>query len=136
MTVQLSLSVRNAMLDAIEAAIGTSAILKIRTGSAPATCAAADAGTVLATVALGVDWMSAAAAGSKTVAGLPLSDLSADAGGTAGHFRIYASDGVTCHWQGSVTATSGGGDMTVSTTSFALGQRVDILSLAITAGNA
>lgn len=50
MTVQLSVAVRNARLDAIETAIGVSAILKIRTGAQPATCATADSGTVLATV--------------------------------------------------------------------------------------
>ena len=36
MALQLSAAVRNARLDAIEATIGTSAVLKIRTGSAPA----------------------------------------------------------------------------------------------------
>lgn len=52
MTVQLATSTRNAMLDAIETDAGTSAILKIRTGAQPANCAAADAGTVLATLNL------------------------------------------------------------------------------------
>jgi len=48
MAVQLSVTARNARLDAIETAVGTSPILRIRTGAAPANCAAADAGTVLA----------------------------------------------------------------------------------------
>lgn len=50
MTIQLATSTRNAMLDAIETDAGTSAIIKIRTGAQPANCAAADAGTVLATL--------------------------------------------------------------------------------------
>jgi hypothetical protein len=37
----------------------------------------------------------------------------ADAAGTAAHYRIYASDGTTAHLQGTVTATGGGGDLTV-----------------------
>ena len=41
MAVQLSVAVRNAMLDAIETAIGTSAVLKIRTGAPPASVATA-----------------------------------------------------------------------------------------------
>ena len=49
MTLQYSAAVRNAKLDAVETAIGASAILKIRSGAVPANCAAADAGTVLAT---------------------------------------------------------------------------------------
>ena len=59
MAIQLSVVVRNARLDAIETAIGASAILKVRTGAVPANCAAADSGTVLATVNLPADWMDA-----------------------------------------------------------------------------
>ncbi len=56
MSVQFSVAVRNARLDAIETQIGVSAVLKIRTGAAPVTCATADSGTVLATMSLPVDW--------------------------------------------------------------------------------
>ncbi len=121
MPAQLSVAVRNAMLDAIETAIGASAILKIRSGAAPANTASADAGTVLATVNLPADWMAAASAGQKVQAGT-WQDLSADAAGTAGHFRIYASDGVTCHFQGNITATGGGGVMEIDNTILAAGQ--------------
>lgn len=58
MTVQLSIAVRNARLDSLETAVGASAVLKIRTGAQPATCATADSGTVLATLSLPADWMS------------------------------------------------------------------------------
>lgn len=135
MAVQLSVAVRNARLDAIETTIGTSAILKIRTGAQPATCATADAGTVLATLNLPSDYLAAAASGSKAKAGT-WEDTSADAAGTAGHWRLYASDGVTCHAQGSVTATGGGGDMTVDNTSFAAGQAFTVTSWSFTDGNA
>lgn len=133
MTIQFSVAVRNAQLDAIETAIGTDAILKIRSGAAPASCAAADSGTVLATLALPTDWMAAAASGAKSLAGT-WQDTSADATGTAAHYRIYATDGTTCHSQGTV-ATSGG-DMNVDNTSFAAGQSFTINSFTWTAGNA
>ena len=135
MTIQLSVSVRNARLDAIETAIGASAILKIRSGAAPADCATADSGTVLATLNLPADWMAAASSGSKAKSGT-WQDASADATGTAAHFRLYANDGTTCHLQGTVTATSGGGDMEVDNTSFAAGQSFTVTSFTLTDGNA
>jgi hypothetical protein len=135
MALQYSVTVRNAQLDAFETAIGVSAVIKIRTGAAPANCAAADSGTVLATINLPSDWMAAASSGSKAKSGT-WEDTSADATGTAAHFRVYASDGTTVHMQGTITATGGGGDMTLDNTSIASGQTVTITSFTITAGNA
>ena len=135
MAVQLSVAVRNARLDAIETSIGTSAVLKIRTGAQPASCATADSGTVLATLNLPSNWMNAASGGTMTKAGT-WEDLSADNTGTAAHFRVYASDGTTCGIQGSVTATGGGGDMTLDNTSIASGQTVTITSFTLTDANA
>jgi hypothetical protein len=135
MSIQLSVAVRNARLDAIETTISTSAILKIRTGAAPANCAAADSGTVLATCDLPSDYLAAAASGSKAKAGT-WEDTSADATGTAAHFRLYANDGTTCHLQGTVTATGGGGDMEVDNTSFAAGQAFTVTGFTLTDGNA
>lgn len=134
MAVQLSIAVRNARLDAIETTIGTSAVLKIRTGAQPATCATADSGTVLAMLNLPTDWMAAASSGSKSLSGT-WQDLTADNTGTAAHFRLYASDGTTCGLQGSVTATGGGGDMTLDNTSIASGQAVSITSFTLTDAN-
>lgn len=134
MALQYSVAVRNAKLDAVETTIGTSAVLKIRTGAAPATCATADSGTVLATCTLPSDWKAAASSGSKAKSGT-WEDTSADATGTAAHFRLYASDGTTCHAQGTVTATGGGGDMTVDNTSFAAAQAFSVTGFTLTAGN-
>ncbi len=134
MAIQLSAAVRNARLDAIETAIGTSAVLKIRTGAAPANVGTADSGTVLATLSLPSDWMAAASSGSKAKSGT-WEDTSADATGTAAHFRIYASDGTTAHLQGTVTATGGGGDMTVDNVSFAAAQAFSITTFTLTDGN-
>lgn len=135
MSVQLSVSVRNARLDQIESTIGTAAILKIVTGSPPADCATSDPGTVLATLTLPSDWLAAASSGSKAKNGT-WQDTDADASGTAGHFRVYDSSGVTCHLQGTVTATGGGGDMTLDNTSIAIHQSITINSFTLTDGNA
>jgi hypothetical protein len=135
MAIQLSTTVRNARLDSIETAIGVSAVLKIRSGAQPANCGTADAGTVLATLNLPSDWMAAASNGSKALSG-SWTDASADATGTAGHFRLYASDGTTCHLQGTVTLTGNGGDMTVDSLSFTAGQQFTVTGFTLTDGNA
>lgn len=135
MALQYSVAVRNAQLDAFESTTGTSAILRILSGTVPATCATAQTGTLLASLSLPSDWMSAASAGSKALLGT-WNDTSADATGTAGYFRILDSTGTTCHAQGTITATGGGGDMTLDNTSIASGQTVTVTSFTLTAGNA
>jgi hypothetical protein len=135
MALQYSVAVRNAQLDAVESTTGTAAILRIYSGAAPANCAAAASGTLLAEMTLPSDWMAAASSGSKALSGT-WQDASANATGTAGHFRLLDSGGTTCHAQGTVTATGGGGDLTLDNTSIASGQSVTITSFTITAGNA
>lgn len=136
MALQFATSLRNTWLDAIETAVGTSPILEIRSGAKPADCAAADAGTLLASITLDADWAAAASSGSKAVQGLPDSDASADNTGTAGHFRLKNSAGTTTFVQGTVTATGGGGDMEIDNTSIAAGQQVSITSWTFTAPGA
>ncbi len=133
MAFQFSTTARNASLDAIETTVGTTPTLEIRTGAAPASCAAADTGTLLASMTLPADWAAAAAAGSKTLLGT-WQDAAADAAGTAGHFRL--KQGAVCHVQGSISATGGGGDMTMDNTSIAVGQQVTVNVFTLTAGGA
>jgi hypothetical protein len=133
MAVQLSVAVRNARLDAIETTIGALAVLKIFTGSPPVNCAAADSGTVLATVNLPSDWMAAASDGSKSKSST-WEDLSADNTGTAGHFRVYDNGVTACGIQGTVGTS--GTDMTVNSTSFTAGQSFTVNTFTITDGNA
>lgn len=134
MTLQYSDTLRNNQLDAIETTLGTAPVLEIRTGAPPANVAAANSGTVLATLTLPSDWMAAAASGSKAKSGT-WEDTSADAAGTAGHFRLKTSGG-TVHMQGTVTATGGGGDIEVDNVVFAAGQQFTITGFTINAGNA
>ncbi|UCV01147.1 hypothetical protein [Acidovorax radicis] len=134
MAAQFSTAVRNAFLDSIETTIGTSPKLQIRTGAAPANCAAADSGTLLAEITCPADWMGAASAGAKALAGSWT--VAAGAAGTAGHYRLKDNSATTCHEQGSITATGGGGDMTLDNTSIASGQTVTITAKTLTAGGA
>ena len=133
MAFQLSTASRNAALDAIEAAIGASPTLELRSGPPPASCAAADSGILLASMALPADFLAAASGGSKALAGI-WQDAAADAAGTVGHFRI--KQGATCHVQGTVTGTGGGGDMTIDNPVLALGQQVSVTAFTLTAGGA
>ncbi len=134
MALQYSVAIRNARLDVVESTISTAPILRIRTGAPPATCATADSGSVLAELTLPSDWMAAASGGTKTKSGT-WEDTSANATGTAAHFRIYDSAGTTCHIQGTVTITGGGGDLVVDNDSFATGQAFTITGFTLTAGN-
>lgn len=134
MAIQLSGTVRDARLDSIEVTVGTSAVVKIFSGSQPTSCGAADSGTTLAAIQCPSDWMNAASGGSKTKAGT-WTDASADNTGTAGHFRVYEKTAATCHMQGSVTNTGGGGDMTVNSTSFTAGNSFTINTFTLTDGN-
>lgn len=132
MSLQYSTTVNNGRLDSIETTIGTSPIMKIRTGSAPANCAASATGTVLATLTLPSDWMAAASSGAKAKSGT-WQDTSADNTGTAGWFEILDSGGTTRHIQGTVGI--GSGDLQVDNTSFASGQSFTVTAFTITAAN-
>ncbi len=133
MAIKYSVDVRNAELDAIETTVSTSPTLSIWSGAAPADCATANSGTLLVSMTLPSDWMAAASSGSKAKSGT-WEDTSADASGTAAHFRIH--QGNACHVQGTVSLTSGGGDMELDNTNIAAGQQVTISTFSITAGNA
>lgn len=140
---QLSVALRNARLDAYETVLGTAAKLRFYSGSMPASAAAAATGTLLAEEILDADWMAAATGGTKTMqkggsavsSGNPYS-IAAVAGGTAGYFRFYDSTGTTCHDQGTLTASGGGGDMTLDNLSIAAGQIVNVTGYVLTDGNA
>ncbi|NJC06522.1 hypothetical protein GGQ97_002315 [Sphingomonas kaistensis] len=135
---QKSAAVRAAQLETLESTIGTAAVLKLRSGAAPATADAADTGTVVATMTLPSDWLGAAsstsgATSTKSKLGT-WSDAAADAANAGGamHWRIYASNGTTPHLQGTVSATGGGGEIQLNNLNIALGQTVEITSFDLT----
>ncbi|RAP39423.1 hypothetical protein BYZ73_20635 [Rhodovulum viride] len=131
MAFQFSTAARNAALDAIETATGSGPTLELRSGAAPADCGAADTGTLLASMTLPGDWLAAAANGTKAMLGT-WQDSAAAAAGTVGHFRVR--QGAACHIQGSVTATGGGGDMTLDNPALASGQQVTVTAFTLSAG--
>jgi hypothetical protein len=136
MAIQFNVATRNAILDAIESTNGTSCALEIRSGSAPATCATAGSGTVLVTINLPSDWAAGASSGSKAKSGT-WQDTSADASGTAGHFRVYndqsTKDNTTCFLQG--TVGQGSGDLSLDNTALVAGQTVTINTFTLSAAN-
>ena len=132
MAIKLSTAVRNAMLDTYETAIGVSPKMRILTGTAPANCAAAQTGTLLAELALPSDWAAAAASGAKGLAGSWSGSVTT--AGTAGYSRIVDTTGTTCHEQGTINTT--GGDINLTSTALTAGQVLVITAKTLTAGNA
>jgi hypothetical protein len=131
MAVQWADAVRNAMLDAWETAIGTSALLRIYSGTPPADESTALSGnTLLKEFAMASDWAAAAATGSKGLNNLPLSGAAA-ATGVASFYRIYNSGGTTCYEQGTVGTS--GTDMIIDNTSINSGQTVNVTAFSKTA---
>ncbi len=134
MPLQFAVALRNDILSAIAARVGVASQLKMFTGAPPADAAAIDFGTVVATVEVPDTPFNAPASGQMTKAGT-WEDPAADAAGTLGHFRIYEDAGTTVLFQGTITATGGGGDMEVDNTVVALGQTITINTLTLTTQN-
>jgi hypothetical protein len=133
MAIQFSPAVRNARLDAVETAIGTTPSLRIYSGSAPASTEVASTGVLLATIALPSDWMGAAADGVKSKTGSWTTGFSgADNSGVAGYFRVFNSAGSVVHIQGSVSVVGGGGDMALNNITIVAGQPVTISTFQMT----
>ena len=135
MTVQWSTAVRNAVVAGWEAAIGTTPRVEFRTGAKAALTTGPAAGNLLATFVLAADWASAPADGTVTLTGLPVIVDATDEG-IIGHYRITNAAGTVCHEQGTVTATGGGGDLTVDNVNVVAGQSVLITSWSKTAPGA
>jgi hypothetical protein len=135
-TLHLGVAVRNAELNAIETTIGTAPTLEVWSGSLPANCAAADAGTKIAEGELPSDYLAAADAGAKAKEGTwTVTGLSAASTGTNSvHFRVRKSG--TVHMQGDISATGGSGAMTMDNISIAENQVVTVTGFTLTAGNA
>ena len=129
---QYSVTVNNARLDSIETAVGTSPILRLLTGAAPANCAAATTGGTVCNVTLPSDWMAGAGSGVKAKTGTWSG--TATASGTVGYYRIFDSGGGTCHVQGAVGV--GSGELQLDNNIVNANQVITINTYQITAGNA
>lgn len=132
MAVHLKASLRNAMLDLVNAAIGASGFFRIYSGAQPTDAdTALGAQVKLAELALSATAFAAAGSGS-IVMNTVTDDLSADATGTAAWGTITKSDG-TRVIDFSVTGTGGGGDVEISSTSIVAGVRVSVTSFSLSA---
>lgn len=136
MTIRKTDACENETLDTGFDAVFNSGILEMRTGTQPAAASAAATGTVVWTKTLSADVFAAASAGVKgLVAALQAVGVAA---GNAGWFRLKKAadtDAVTeaeARVDGSVTATGGGGDLTLDNVSIAVDQSVTVNSLAVT----
>lgn len=137
-TLQFSVEVRNAMLDAFETVGGSAVVIELRSGALPADCAAASSGNLLSRDAIPSDWMAAASGGTKAKAGTwTLTGAANITTQNIGHFRMFkAGSPDVCIAQGDVTATGGGGAMTVDNISLAAAQVVTVNTFTLTAPNA
>lgn len=122
MAVTYTTAVKNARLDAVTTAIGTTGVLEIgTTGMA----------SVLATIALGNPAAAGASGGVLTFSGFPRSDTAADNTGTAAAARIRTASGGTDIVTG-LTVGLSGSDINLDSTSITTGQTVTINSATIT----
>jgi hypothetical protein len=128
-----STTLRNSQLDAITTAVGASGKLRIYSGTRPANVAGAITGTLLAELTLNATFAPAASGGVLTLNAIT-ADTSADATGTATHFRIFQSNGTTAVIDGDVGTS--GSDLNLNSVSLTLGASVSVTSFTITAGNA
>src|SRR4051812_23778521 len=129
MALAYSTTVRNAMLDAITTAIGTSGLLRIYDGSRPASGGTAT--TKLAELALTATAAPGASSGVLTFSTIT-ADSSADASGTATWFRVVTSGGAFVI-DGNVG--SSGSDLNLVTTTIVATQPVSVSSFIVTEGN-
>ncbi len=121
MALTIAAASAQAMGAALATDIGATATIEIRSGTKPATPETAASGTLLATVTISGSFTST---GGVLTAADPASVAPA-ASGTAGHFRLKKSGG-TAVLDGTVTATGGGGDMQLGSTTITTGVNIDL----------
>jgi hypothetical protein len=117
------------VVDLLDAGSGA-ATIEIRSGSQPATANTTATGTLLATFTLADPAFGAASSGVATMASTPRTTTGV-AAGDAGWFRAKDSSG-TAVYDGSVTATGGGGQIELATVTISVGLTVELTSATVT----
>lgn len=133
MALSYSVAIRNAQLDAITSAVGTTAKLRIYSGTRPANVAAPITGTLLAELTCNATFAPAASGGVLTLNAIT-QDASADNTGTATHFRLWNTGATTAMVDGDVSTS--GSDLNLNSVSITSAATVSVTSFTITAGNA
>jgi len=128
MATELPTASVNAACDAVvdRVDVGGAGSIEIRTGTPPGPNAAVT-GTLLVTIPCASTAFGAAVAGVATLDCDPVLEASAVATGTAGWARVKSGGGSTV-FDGTVTATGGGGDITLATASIVSGAAVQLTS--------
>lgn len=137
MTIGINTTTRNSRLTQISAAIdagSTGGTIKIYSGTRPATGAALSGNTLLSTLTFQKPSAPAPSGGVLTFSQIT-ADTNAAATGTAAWARISDSTGAFV-MDMSVTATGGGGDIQINTTTITAGGTVAVNSATITEANA
>lgn len=129
--INLAAATKTARATALNTAIGTSAIIEIRTGSPPATPDTAVTGTLLGTLT-GNASAFGTVSGSVLTAGTITQDSSADSTGVAGYCRIKTSGGTAIVDVDISTTAAGTGTMLMNTTSIVTGGPIQITSCTFT----
>jgi len=106
-------------------ALANSGKLRIYSGTQPATANAAITGTLLAELTMNASAFGAPTAGLMSAAAIT-QDSSANADGTATHFRLFKSDGTTPLFDGSVGTT--GCDLNLDSVAIQMGGVVAVSS--------
>lgn len=133
MALSFSTTLRNARADAITTVAGNAGKLRIYSGTRPANPAASITGTLLAELTCNATFAPSASGGVLTLNAIT-QDTTADATGTASHFRLWKSDGTTAVMDGDVGTS--GSDLNLNTVSIVSGAIVAVTSFVLTEGNA
>lgn len=124
-----ALAACNAIVDLVDGGASAGA-LNIYSGTPPTNVDAVATGTLLAELPLSDPAFGNCAdanPNAEATANAITSDTNANATGTAGYYRFLDSDG-NAIFQGDITATSGGGNIEIGSTSIASGDTVSVSS--------
>lgn len=132
MAFRLATSARNAaangVVDLLDAGAGAGT-MAIRTGAQPTNVGDADSGTLLGTLTFSDPAFGNAATGVATASAITM-DSSADASGTAGHFRLKDSD---ANIVADGTCGQGSGDLSFDNSTIVAGGEIRCQSFTVTA---
>lgn len=133
MALKFPAAYRTTRADTITTRAGASALLRIYSGTQPASADTALSGnTLLAELTMNATFAAGASSGVLTANAIT-QDSSADATGTATFFRLVKSDGTTVVMDGTAGTSA---DLTLTTASIVSTQPVQCSSFVITEGGA
>lgn len=122
MSIWVNTVCRNRILETGLDNVFNSGTFRFRTGAKPVVDTSS--GTIVTETVVGADAFAAASGGAKALSAA-ITDTSANNAGTIAHFEFISSDTLAI-LRGDVTATGGGGDMTVDNVAVNASQQVTL----------